>query len=61
MKLAIATHLRGDRGGDDDSLRDPTQPRIAKELARIIFDTAPGSALDWRRVLREAFRAGASK
>ncbi len=55
MKLTIARHLRGDRGGEDDPFHDPTQQRIAKELRRIVFDDDSGSAMDWRRVLREAF------
>lgn len=54
MKLVIAKHLRGDRGGDDDPT-DSERPRLAKELSRVIFDDAGGSNLDWRRVLREAF------
>ncbi|MFT3700084.1 MAG: VWA-like domain-containing protein [Kofleriaceae bacterium] len=53
MKLVIAAHLRGDRGGDDD-FTDPDRPRVPKQLARIIFHGGT-STLDWRRVLREAF------
>jgi hypothetical protein len=55
MKLAIATHLRGERGGDDDPLRDPTQRRVAKELQRVVFDAGPRPEIDWARALREAF------
>ncbi len=55
MKTAIARHLRGERGGDDDPLRDPTQPRIAKELDRIVFDDGSQGALDWRSILRRTF------
>lgn len=55
MLLAIARHLRGERGGDDDPLGDPMQPRIAKELQRVVRDPGTRGALDWRRVLREAF------
>lgn len=54
MKLAIAHHLRGDRGGDDDPA-DSDRARMPKQLARIIFHRAGGSQLDWQRVLREAF------
>jgi hypothetical protein len=54
MKLAIAKHLRGDRGGDDDPA-DVDRPRVPKQLARIIYHDADASQLDWRRVLREAF------
>jgi predicted metal-dependent peptidase len=54
MKLVIAHHLRGDRGGDDDPA-DSDRARMPKELARIIYHRADGSQLDWRRVLREAF------
>ncbi len=54
MLLAIAEHLRGERGGDDDPLAR-TQRRVAKELERIVFDRAEGATIDWRRALREAF------
>lgn len=55
MKLAIARHLRGERGGDDDPLRDRARARLPKQLERVVFDTAAGPVIDWRRVLREAF------
>lgn len=55
MKAAIAAHLRGERGGTDDPLLDPMRRRVAKELDRIIVESRVGRALDWRRVLREAF------
>jgi hypothetical protein len=54
MKLAIANHLQGDRGGDDDPT-DNDRVRLPKQLARVIFHGAEASALDWPRVLREAF------
>jgi predicted metal-dependent peptidase len=53
MKLEIAKHLRGDRGGDDDPQHD--RVRIPKQLQRVVFETGDGPRLDWRRVLREAF------
>lgn len=53
MKEAIALHLRGDRGGDDDPRLDGTQRRVAKELRRLV--TGEGSSsMNWRRVLDEA-------
>lgn len=55
MRAEIATHLRGERGGLDDALRDGTQRRVAKELQRVVRHTGTRSELDWRRVLREAF------
>jgi predicted metal-dependent peptidase len=55
MKEMIAEHLRGERGGEDDPLRDGTQRRVAKELRRVIFEGPAGRRLDWPRVLREAF------
>ena len=55
MKRAIAEHLRGERGGDDDPFHDPTQQRIAKELQRVVFDTGVRSTVDWRRALQQAF------
>lgn len=53
-RMMIAKHLRGERGGDDD-LRDPTQPRFAKELQRVVFDVGTQARLDWATVLRRAF------
>lgn len=55
MKLAIAKHLRGDRGGRDDPFCDPNQQRHAKELKRVVFDDGSRSRIDWGRVVREAF------
>jgi len=55
MKAAIALHLRGERGGADDPVTDPTRRRVAKELHRFIVASRGGRALDWPRVLREAF------
>ena len=54
MKLEIARHLRGERGGQDDPLTS-TQRRVAKELERIVFDRGEGPLLLWRRILNEAF------
>lgn len=54
MKLAIAHHLRGERGGEDDPLAR-TQRRAAKELERVVFDRGGRASVDWRRVLAEAF------
>jgi len=54
MKLAIAHHLRGDRGGDDDPT-DSDRERMPKQLPRFIYHQAGASHLDWPRVLREAF------
>ncbi len=56
MKLAIAHHLRGERGGEDDPLAR-TQRRVAKELQRVVFDRGGRGAIDWRRVLTEVFPA----
>lgn len=55
MKVAIARHLRGDSGGDDDPLRDSAHRRVAKELERVVNDGAAARPVDWRRALREAF------
>lgn len=55
MKLQIARHLRGDRGGEDDPFHDPTQQRLAKELQRVVFDDGQPSSIDWRRILDQAF------
>lgn len=55
MRVAIARHLRGERGGDDDRLDGRTQRRIAKELQRVIVDVEGRSTLDWQRILRAAF------
>jgi predicted metal-dependent peptidase len=54
MKRAIAKHLRGERGGDDDPLAR-TQRRIAKELERVVRAGDGAAWIEWRRVLREAF------
>jgi len=54
MKLEIARHLRGERGGDDDPTR-ATQRRIAKDLGRVVYETERGRFVDWARTLREAF------
>jgi hypothetical protein len=55
MRLAIAEHLRGERGGDDDPLRDRKRSRLPKQLERVVFETDAGPTVDWRRALREAF------
>ncbi len=55
MKEAIAAHLRGQHGGDDDPLHDPRQPRRGKELQRIVLESGVRGELNWARVLREAF------
>ncbi len=55
MREAIARHLRGERGGDDDPQADRARRRVAKELERALLFTAEGPKLHWRRVLRAAF------
>jgi predicted metal-dependent peptidase len=55
MKEAIAAHLAGDRGGDDDPLQDDTLLRRGKELSRMLRDPGPSDKVNWARVLREAF------
>ncbi len=54
-RMEIAKHLRGERGGDDDPLLDSTQPRLAKELQRVVFEVGAQSRLDWSAALRQAF------
>ena len=55
MKEAISAHLRGESGGADDPVSNARRARVAKELHRVIIGGRGGRALDWRRVLREAF------
>lgn len=56
MKKHIASHLRGERGGDDD-WADAGRERKAKEIERVLLPSRSGQLLDWRRLLREAFPA----
>ncbi len=54
MRLRIAEHLRGERGGVDDALH-PGARKLAKELERVVLVDGSQSRLDWPRILREAF------
>lgn len=55
MKEAIAAHLQGQSGGDDDPLQSRKQARRGKELQRIILDSGWQGELNWPRVLQQAF------
>lgn len=55
MKQSLHDHLRGAAGGDDDLVRDPSQPRLAKELERVFVEAGGRRELDWPRVLARAF------
>ena len=55
MREAIHAHLRGERGGDDDGARDPNRMRAAKSLDRLVVEESGERAIDWPRVLHEAF------
>lgn len=55
MKAAIALHLAGEHGGDDDPLDDETLLRRGKELSRFLLDPGLSDQLNWAQVLRQAF------
>lgn len=55
MKSLIRQHLRGEHGGADDIVRDPTRRRLAKDLDRFVVESRGGREVDWPRVLASAF------
>jgi predicted metal-dependent peptidase len=55
MRRSIAQHLQGERGGSDDLLRDFEQPRLAKELQRVVRLGATVTRMDWPTILQQAF------
>jgi hypothetical protein len=57
MKLAIARHLCGDRGGADDPSSDPTRERMAKELRRLP-ERPPALPVVWALTHEDPFLAG---
>ena len=55
MKEAIAAHLAGQSGGEDNPLQDDNVVRRGKELSRTLVRAGALGELNWARVLREAF------
>ncbi|MEM6926741.1 MAG: VWA-like domain-containing protein [Myxococcota bacterium] len=55
MRQAIASHLGGDRGGEDDPVHGT--PRRPGTASRVVFTASRGPTVDWPAILREVLKA----